>query len=323
MDLIKIDNALVKYGGLMGRPPKTYTWLYLIPLILMGFCGNALFNAFVEPPKPVVEMVFLDLGCLKPDTVVGAVEITKAPVKKTIKKGPKAVKVSKKSKAPTNLPDASGLRERIVKDLEGWNPEMRIFSKKTGKKRKFDDIQNWVITKKEMMEMVPDMIVDEIIYGIPAAITIAQVDVEAKWFKSNLALKTNNGFGIKHCKRWDRNPDLWMREYRDGHETAHDDLPTDKFIKFKSKWASIRFHTKFLYHLQYKALLKGEYSFDKWARGLKRYGYATHPDYVETLKSRYTLLDLSFIEKVAKKYKNEIKQKNKGRPVSPPNTGNP
>lgn len=301
-NLIKFDNKPAQYGGLMGRPPTLKTsWIYILPLMILGSLGFKLFNLIPEPTPQGTEMMYLDTECFYPDTM----ETTKVePVAKAEKKKTKKTK-KKKEEVPVRYTGDDNLRAMIAKDLEdGWRPQTRMFPKKQGRKRKFDETQSWVVNKNEMMKLAPDMIVEEILYGVPASITIAQLDVEALWFKSNLALKTNNGFGIKHVKRWDKNPELWLREYRDGHVVAYDDYPTDKFIKFKSKWASIRFHTKFLALLQYKVLLKGEYSFDKWAYGLKRFGYATDKNYVKTLKSRYHMLDLSYIEKVAKKYKN-------------------
>lgn len=190
--------------------------------------------------------------------------------------------------------------------LERWNPENRTFKKK-GKGKKFDKQNSTItITKTDMLKYAPDFIVEEILYNVKslASITAAQTDIESNWFSSNLAVKSNNGYGIKYVKMWDKNPDKWMGQYREGHVVAHDDTPTDKFIKFDSKWACIRFHTKFLTELHYKKHIGKD--FNGWAYGLKSSGYATDKKYPKTLQDRYKRLNLIVIDQIAAQLRKEF-----------------
>lgn len=201
------------------------------------------------------------------------------------------------------------IRARAVQLLnEKWNPQTRVFHKK-GKGKDFNKQSTKIIVdKKEMLKYVPDFIVEEVLAKVPclASVTAAQTDIESNWFNSSLATKTNNGYGIKYVKKWDKDPDTWMAQYRGGHVIAHDDIPTDKFIKFKSKWASIRFHTKFLTLLHYKKHIGKD--FTGWAKGLKASGYATDKNYPKTLKSRYDLLDLKIVDAIAYQLRKEFVQ---------------
>jgi flagellum-specific peptidoglycan hydrolase FlgJ len=181
-----------------------------------------------------------------------------------------------------------------VKEVEGWNPKKQVFGK-------------IVVTKEEMMKIVPDMIVEEILTGVPAlgAITIAQWKIESKCGHSVLAKQTNNLYGIKHVPKWDASPETWMKEFRAGYKIAKDDKPNDKFIRFKSQWACIRFHTKFLTILRYKKHIGKDYK--GWATGLRTSGYATDKSYTDHLLKCYKELDLAYIEKLGykmRKWKN-------------------
>lgn len=199
------------------------------------------------------------------------------------------------------------IRARAIQLLnEKWNPQTRVFHKK-GKGKQFNKQSTQIVVdKEEMLKYVPDFIVEEVLTNVPslASITAAQTDIESNWFYSALAIKTNNGYGIKYVKKWDKDPDTWMAQYRGGHVIAHDDIPTDKFIKFKSKWASIRFHTKFLTLLHYKKHIGKD--FMGWASGLKSSGYATDKNYPKTLKSRYDLLDLKTVDAIAYQLRKEF-----------------
>lgn len=200
------------------------------------------------------------------------------------------------------------IRERALQLLkEKWYPQTRTF-KKRGKKNRFNkQDQTVIITKEEMLKYVPDFIVEEVLTNVPslASISSAQADIEGNWWTSNLAGKTNNNFGIKYVKKWDKNPETWLSQYREGHVVAHDDLPTDKFIKFKTKWACIRFHTKFLTLLHYKKHIGKD--FNGWAKGLKESGYATDKKYTDSLKDRYNRLDLKTVDNIAYQLRQEFK----------------
>lgn len=110
-------------------------------------------------------------------------------------------------------------------------------------------------------------------YGIPASITLAQGILESRYGTSELASKGNNHFGIK-CNGWP------------GAKIYHDDdLKNECFRKYKSAVASYKDHSLFLTHRsRYAFLFEYEITdYKKWAKGLKKAGYATNPKYANLL----------------------------------------
>ena len=111
-------------------------------------------------------------------------------------------------------------------------------------------------------------------FGIPASITLAQGLLESNAGESRLALESNNHFGIK-CRRKCRG--CTCRNYSD------DDI-YDMFRVFDSPANSYREHSELLISKRYKHLLKlKKTDYKKWARGLKKAGYATDKRYAEKL----------------------------------------
>ena len=110
--------------------------------------------------------------------------------------------------------------------------------------------------------------------GIPASITLAQGMLESDYGRSSLARIGNNHFGIKCHSDWngqtikkhDDNRNECFRKYRRADDSFYDH---SDFLKSGSRY-------RFLFDLDpldYKA----------WARGLKKAGYATNPDYANLL----------------------------------------
>lgn len=105
-------------------------------------------------------------------------------------------------------------------------------------------------------------------FGIPVSITLAQGLLESNAGESRLTQKSNNHFGIKTFSK------------NVAHVVMHDDTPTDKFRVYNSAWESYRDHSLLLMKSHYKDLQylsKNDYR--GWARGLKKAGYATDPQY--------------------------------------------
>lgn len=110
--------------------------------------------------------------------------------------------------------------------------------------------------------------------GVPASITLAQGMLESDYGRSSLARLGNNHFGIKCHKDWtgqtirqnDDRRNECFRKYRRPEDSFYDH---SDFLKTGSRYS-------FLFELDlldYKA----------WARGLKKAGYATNPDYANLL----------------------------------------
>jgi uncharacterized FlgJ-related protein len=110
-------------------------------------------------------------------------------------------------------------------------------------------------------------------YKIPASITLAQGLLESGAGRSRLAREANNHFGIK-------TPGGWTGPYI----LVNDDLPNEKFRKYKSVRDSYEDHSLFLLKPRYKILFTYSITdYKAWAKGLKKCGYATSPTYAESL----------------------------------------
>lgn len=107
-------------------------------------------------------------------------------------------------------------------------------------------------------------------YKIPASITLAQGILESGRGRSELALKSNNHFGIKCHTGWQ------------GEKVYHDDDEKGEcFRKYNFPETSYKDHSLFLSERKRYAFL---FDYDlkdykKWAYGLRKAGYATDKKY--------------------------------------------
>ena len=111
-------------------------------------------------------------------------------------------------------------------------------------------------------------------YRIPASITLAQGLLESGAGMSDLAIRSNNHFGIK-CHRGWTGPKVF----------APDDGPNDCFRKYRSVEDSYRDHSEFLSNgARYRSLFDLQITdYKGWARGLQTTGYATDRAYANKL----------------------------------------
>ena len=142
------------------------------------------------------------------------------------------------------------------------------------------------------------------IHKIPASITLAQGIFESGAGKSELAINTNNHFGIKQGGGWN------------GPVYTHpDDLKDDKFRVYKSVSQSYEDHSQILLKPRYQKLFNLDIlDYKGWAKGLKECGYATNPNYPQRLINIIELYQLNEIDRLAiahnsngKKHKHEKK----------------
>lgn len=139
-------------------------------------------------------------------------------------------------------------------------------------------------------------------YGIPASITLAQGILESCAGTSRLAREANNHFGIKCGAGWK------------GKTIKHKaERGMECFRKYKHAEQSFEDHAKFLKRDRYKPLFKIKITdYKKWAKTLRKCGYATdkkYPDKLISLIERYELH--RFDKKVKDKKKDKKKQKDK------------
>jgi hypothetical protein len=150
--------------------------------------------------------------------------------------------------------------------------------------------------------------------GVPAAITLAQGIHESGAGKSNLALKSNNHFGIKCKTNW-----VGEKVYHD------DDARGECFRKYPAVDHSYKDHSDFLKNGQRYAFLFGldPEDYTAWANGLKKAGYATNPKYPQVLiklveeygLQHYTLIAIGKIPDQAFELANEEGTINNNNPV--------
>ncbi len=111
-------------------------------------------------------------------------------------------------------------------------------------------------------------------FGIPASIKLAQGLLESNAGKSRLAAEHLNHFGLK----------CFSKTCDKGHCSNHsDDSHKDFFRNYKSAWESWRDHSQFLTGARYAHLKSHGKDYKKWAKGLKKAGYATDKKYDKKL----------------------------------------
>jgi flagellum-specific peptidoglycan hydrolase FlgJ len=117
--------------------------------------------------------------------------------------------------------------------------------------------------------------------GIPASIILAQAIVESESGTSELALKSNNHFGIKCTDEW-RNETIY--KYDDDRDTRGE-LVLSCFRAYDSVYESYVDHSEFLMHRKYYRHLfnYARTDYKRWATGLSQAGYATDPLYSQLL----------------------------------------
>lgn len=137
---------------------------------------------------------------------------------------------------------------------------------------------------EDYIRLYADMAVEQMnTYGIPASITLAQGLLESGAGRSTLAREGNNHFGIKCHKEWTGSTML-----------RNDDAPDECFRVYPSAADSFRDHSLFLRRKRYAELFDlAPTDYAGWARGLKRCGYATDPNYADRLISIIELYSLN------------------------------
>ncbi|WP_075341566.1 glucosaminidase domain-containing protein [Tenacibaculum agarivorans] len=187
----------------------------------------------------------------------------------------------------------------IVVDEPVIKEESKIPTVEHTKKKKVTS-KSIVKTTNEYIEKFAPIAVREMHkYKIPASITLAQGILESGSGRSNLAIRSNNHFGIKCHRGWK------------GKSVTHDDDKiAECFRKYKHPERSYEDHSKFLTgRKRYARLFKLRTTdYKGWAYGLKRAGYATDKKYPQKL--------IALIHK----YNLDQYDREKNRPPTPPST---
>ncbi|MEM9823250.1 MAG: glucosaminidase domain-containing protein [Bacteroidota bacterium] len=116
--------------------------------------------------------------------------------------------------------------------------------------------------------------------GIPASITLAQGIHESSWGRGDLSLNSNNHFGIKCKKEWQGNS-----FYYEDDDYVNGRLIKSCFRVYNTVEDSYIDHTNFLVgNSRYQSLFQlSTTDYKAWAKGLKKCGYATDPNYADKL----------------------------------------
>lgn len=117
--------------------------------------------------------------------------------------------------------------------------------------------------------------------GIPASIKLAQAVIESNSGRSDLAIQSNNHFGIK-CKSWWKGQSYY---HKDDDLDARGRLMESCFRAYADIESSFRDHSDFLKSSpNYIPLFKLDPTdYKGWATGLKSCGYATDKSYADKL----------------------------------------
>ena len=110
-------------------------------------------------------------------------------------------------------------------------------------------------------------------YGVPAAITMAQALLESSAGQSELALNARNHFGIKCTSDW-----------FGGVYYYDDDSRGECFRQYADAYESFKDHSLFLKRPRYATCFEiAVEDYEGWAHRLKACGYATDPGYASKL----------------------------------------
>jgi len=157
----------------------------------------------------------------------------------------------------------------VVIPQEDINEAHQVF-----KKVKAKAVNSRLATLNYIKNFAPLAIIEMKKYKIPASITLAQGILESGSGKSELALKSNNHFGVKCHKDW-----------KGDYVRYDDDKKNECFRKYDHPIGSFKDHSLFLTNRgRYSFLFKlRKDNYKAWAKGLKKAGYATDPKYPKKL----------------------------------------
>lgn len=139
-----------------------------------------------------------------------------------------------------------------------------------------------------------DAMIQQVKYGIPSSITLAQGLLESNAGNSELARNSNNHFGIKCHNNWD-GPSY----------SSWDDGEMSCFRKYKTVLDSYTDHSLFLVtRPRYDFLFELDTKdYKAWAHGLRQAGYATDRQYAQKLIKIIEDYDLDYYDRTAGNHK--------------------
>ena len=140
--------------------------------------------------------------------------------------------------------------------------------------------------------IAPFVMLESTLSHILPSVTLSQAIIESKHGDSGLTKKANNLFGIKGSYKG-QSVTMMTTEYIGGHYVK---VPA-KFRKYPNWWESISDHSYLLVSAKRYANIPGCDDYIKVCQNLQADGYATAPDYAQTLISYITKYDLTRFDK--------------------------
>ena len=138
----------------------------------------------------------------------------------------------------------------------------------------------------------PLAIEQQIRYGVPASITLAQMYLESGGGTSKLSVNGNNYFGIK-CSR------EWLASGKP-YSLHNDDRPNEKFCNYSSVEESVQHHSQLLMGSRYAGCRQcASDDYRGWANALQMAGYATNKQYARILVNDIETYDLGKYDRQA------------------------
>lgn len=140
--------------------------------------------------------------------------------------------------------------------------------------------------------IAPFVMLESTLSHILPSVTLAQAIVESKYGTSGLTKKANNLFGIKGAYKGE-SVTMMTTEYIGGHYVK---VPA-KFKKYPDWWESIADHSYLLVSAKRYANIPGCADYVKVCQNLQSDGYATAPDYADTLISYIQKYNLDYYDR--------------------------
>lgn len=140
--------------------------------------------------------------------------------------------------------------------------------------------------------IAPFVMLESTLSHILPSVTLSQAIIESRHGDSLLTKKANNLFGIKGSYKG-QSVTMMTTEYIGGHYVK---VPA-KFRKYPNWWESISDHSYLLISAKRYANIPGCDDYIKACQNLQADGYATAPDYAQTLLSYITKYDLTRFDK--------------------------
>lgn len=130
----------------------------------------------------------------------------------------------------------------------------------------------------------------QIKYGIPSSVILAQMAIESSWGTSALARNDNNFFGVKKGSSWDGRVSYY-----------DDDRPHEAFRSYDSVEQSLSDHSAVLLQPRYlqRCPVNDSTNHLGWIQGIKKAGYATDGNYVSKIEGIIRTYSLDRFDRLA------------------------